>query len=239
MRENKNNELLASAFLISTIVIAMAIMMLPDKESRKAVEAGNFTDKEISLLASSDSTMHVYTVNDSSETRVLRMKSSALSDSAIASKTFRTLSAKMLATVESPEEDGVGIAAPQVGINRRVIAVKRYDKPGEPFEVYANAKLDTLIGPMEKGPEGCLSVPPMKGIVARYSSVVVSYTDQNTFKTRRDTVKGYSAIIFQHECDHLDGILYIDKADTVYVDKDWEAQIEKSKKALKTAKTSH
>ena len=56
----------------------------------------------------------------------------------------------------------------------------------------------------------------MRGLVPRYTSVIVSYRDPETLEPRRDTVSGYTAVIFQHECDHLDGILYIDRADTVY-----------------------
>ena len=64
----------------------------------------------------------------------------------------------------------------------------------------------------------------MRGLVPRYTSVIVSYVHPETLETRRDTVTGYTGVIFQHECDHLDGILYIDRADTVYVSSSWEAE---------------
>ena len=81
-----------------------------------------------------------------------------------------------------------------------------------------------LFGSIGKGPEGCLSVPPMRGLVPRYTDVIVSYVYPETLEPQRDTVHGYTAVIFQHECDHLEGRLYIDRADTVYVSTAWEAE---------------
>jgi peptide deformylase len=104
-----------------------------------------------------------------------------------------------------------------VGINRRIVAVQRFDKNGEPFEVYPNIHIDTMMGPRVCGPEGCLSVPDRRGIVPRYREIVISWKDPATLQGMRDTVRGFTAVIFQHECDHLDGILYTDRADSVFV----------------------
>jgi peptide deformylase len=129
----------------------------------------------------------------------------------------------MMHTLTDPSQDGVGIAAPQVGINRRIVLVMRYDKPGQPIEPYLNIQIDSLYGTPEPGPEGCLSLPPYRGTVSRYPSVQISYlTPDGTFVSEQ--VDGYSAVIFQHECDHLDGILYTDRADTVYVNEAWAAE---------------
>lgn len=219
----------AALLLTLTFAIAVCLLLIPKAEAQKGVDKGSFTETEKALIANADSVMNVFTVNDTTELKSLRAKSTELSDSAILSSTFRTLAAKLIATVTSPEQNGVGISAPQVGINRRVVAVMRFDKPGKPFEIYANPSIDTLIGPIERGPEGCLSVPGMRGMVSRYSTIVLSYKDLKTLQPRKDTVSGYSAIIFQHECDHLEGILYTDKADTVFVDKIWQAEINKNK----------
>jgi peptide deformylase len=64
----------------------------------------------------------------------------------------------------------------------------------------------------------------MRGLVPRYTDVIVSYVHPETLKPQKDTVHGYTAVIFQHECDHLEGRLYIDRADTVYVSTAWEAE---------------
>ena len=57
-----------------------------------------------------------------------------------------------------------------------------------------------------------------------FEDVIVSYVHPETLKPQKDTVHGYTAVIFQHECDHLEGRLYIDRADTVYVSTAWEAE---------------
>ncbi len=155
------------------------------------------------------------------DSAILRTPSSEVSAAQLKSGELKELAHQMLRTVTHPSQDGVGIAAPQVGINRRVVWVQRFDKPGEPFECYVNVGLDSLFGEITHGPEGCLSVPPMRGYVPRYSGVVVHYTDLETGAVCRERVEGYTAIIFQHECDHLDGILYIDRADTVFVSESW------------------
>jgi peptide deformylase len=116
----------------------------------------------------------------------------------------------MLATVQNPENEGVGIAAPQVGILRRVVAVQRFDKEGEPFEFYVNPEIVEFGDEMELGGEGCLSVPDFSGDVWRAQRIVIKYRDEK-FAEHTETIEGFTAVIFQHEIDHLDGILYIDR----------------------------
>ena len=108
------------------------------------------------------------------------------------------------------EAGGVGLAAPQVGIGLRVIAVQRFDLPGEPFGVYVNPEIVRRTGPAVPGPEGCLSVPDRYGDVARPQQIEIRYRDSR-FIRRREVIRGYTAVIFQHEVDHLDGILFIDR----------------------------
>ncbi len=218
--KSENLDKLSILLALVIVVLTVSLMSLTSKieksQSEEApVEAGVFTEAENSLIMQSDSVMRVLLVTNQADSLVLRKKSVELNQSELALPAFKALAEKMLRTVQAPENDGVGIAAPQVGINRRVIVVCRVDKPGEPFEVYPNAKLDSLYGPITHGPEGCLSIPGLRGNVGRYSSVIVSYNDPVTLQQRKDTVSGYSAIIFQHECDHLDGILYTDKADSL------------------------
>ena len=175
----------------------------------------DFTKAERQIIDNSGDVMYVTTMPGDSA--VLRAQSKDLSAKELKSERLRKLIGKMLATVQDPSQDGVGIAAPQVGINRRIVCVQRFDKEGEPFEAYVNVKLDSLWGEKERGPEGCLSLPGLRGYVSRYQSVLVSYIDRESLQPRKDTVHGFTAVIFQHECDHLDGILYTDRADTVFV----------------------
>ena len=181
-----------------------------------------FTKEQRMIIRQSDSVMYVTTWPEDSA--ILRTPCAELTKAELKSRDLKVLMAKMLKTLRSPQQDGVGIAAPQVGISKRIIWLQRFDKEGGPFECYLNPHIDSLFGDIGKGPEGCLSIPPMRGLVPRYTSVLVSYVHPETLEHRQDTVHGYTAVIFQHECDHLDGILYIDRADTVYVSSSWEAE---------------
>ena len=169
------------------------------------------TQEERALVLSGEGVMRVLTVEDTLDLKVLRALSVDLPVREIDSDFYRTLAQRMLATVTSPEQDGVGIAAPQVGLNRRVVAVQRFDKPGEPFEVYPNIRITAVHGPQELGAEGCLSVPGRRGNVMRSRNVDLAYTSPYTLKDTAESVHGFTAVIFQHECDHLDGVLYTDK----------------------------
>ena len=179
--------------------------------------ADGFTQQELSLIHEADSIMRVLTTDNPDDTAVLRSQSSDLSAQMLSSDDYRRLAELMLATVTHPSQDGVGIAAPQVGLNRRVVAVQRFDKEGEPFEVYPNIRIVWACDSLEAGPEGCLSVPDRREEVMRSQEIVIEYADVTRLEADdimiRDTVKGFTAVIFQHEIDHLDGILYIDKVE--------------------------
>mgnify|MGYP002515310306 FL=1 len=211
-----NPELLSVFIAVVSIMLTVLMMSVARSSSETAqTEEKGFTSEEAGIINAPDSLLRVLTILCKADSLTLRQKSAPIAESELNGDTFRTLAAKMIATVTDSTQNGVGIAAPQVGILRRVIAVCRTDKEGEPFEIYANVKIDSLYGEKSHAPEGCLSIPGLKGNVDRYSSVIVSYTDPATLRTVRDTVHGFPAIIFQHECDHLEGILYIDKADSV------------------------
>ena len=205
----KINRILFPVLILAALVMALTRPKPFSKEQRM-------------IIRQSDSVMYVTVWPEDSV--ILRTPCADLTKAELKSKDLQTLMAKMLATVRAPQHDGVGIAAPQVGISKRIICLQRFDKDGGPFECYLNAHIDSLFGAIGKGPEGCLSIPPMRGLVPRYTNVIVSYIQPETLESKRDTVTGYTAVIFQHECDHLDGRLYIDRADTVYVSTSWEAE---------------
>ena len=181
-------------------------------------EAGgpSLTRAEKALIEGSGPVMRVLTIADKDDSLFLREQSRDFSDKDLKSNNFQTLATKMVTTVTDPSEDGVGIAGPQVGVARRIVAVQRFDKEGEPFEVYPNIRIESLGGEVVSGQEGCLSVPGLRGSVPRHTWIVVSWKDPSTLQTVRDTVEGFTAVIFQHETDHLDGILYTDKAYSLY-----------------------
>lgn len=183
--------------------------------ARSAMKTSGLTKDEKRLIMNSDSVMRVLTIDDREDSLILRDKSKLFTDRTLRGEYAGTLAAKMIATVTSPKEDGVGIAGPQVGVLRRVVAVQRFDKPGKPFEVYFNIVIEPATDQQACGPEGCLSVPGKRGNVDRYTSVKITYTDPNTLQRITEIVSGYTAVIFQHETDHLDGVLYIDRASSI------------------------
>ena len=186
--------------------------------------SGPFEVWERTVITMSDSVMYVNVVSDFEDSLTLRASSRDLSDEELQSDLYKMLAHKMLCTVQSPQQDGVGIAAPQVGLNRRIVALQRLDKEGEPFEVYPNIRILEHLGDTVRGPEGCLSIPGKRGIVPRSEGVIVRWTDPQTLQTVTDTIHGFTAIIFQHETDHLDGVLYTDRAESVFDNPEWEAE---------------
>lgn len=174
--------------------------------------AHGWTAEESGIINSPSDTLHVYTVENQSENEVLRRESCLdFSDEMLSTEEYARLAFKMLATVTAPSQDGVGIAGPQVGILRNIVCVQRFDKPGEPFETYPNIRITNFYGEQEPGPEGCLSVPGKRGEVLRYRDIEISYRNPSTMRDTMERVIGFTAVIFQHECDHLHGVLYSDK----------------------------
>ena len=109
--------------------------------------------------------------------------------------------------------NGAGLAAPQIGVSQRVVIFSvesnpRYpDVDPVPSTVLINPVLTSLGSEMEDGWEGCLSVPGLRGLVGRYKKLRYTGFDQRGQPIDR-TVSGFHARVVQHECDHLDGILY-------------------------------
>lgn len=177
------------------------------------------TKEEAALINGSPDIMRILTTDNEDDLAVLRKGSVNFNVADLNRSEYSALASKLVKTLESTD-GGVGLAAPQVGINRRVVAVQRVDKEGEPIEVYANIVIEEMRGERESGPEGCLSVPGLRGKVMRYKDITIRYTDINSDRLDqpreiREDVSGFAAVIFQHEVDHLDGIIYTDKAEEV------------------------
>jgi peptide deformylase len=109
--------------------------------------------------------------------------------------------------------DGAGLAAPQIGVGLRVVIFGVHSNPRYPDAeevpdtVLVNPTLTPLGSEVEEGWEGCLSVPGMRGIVPRYAHLRYHGCDEHGTEIDR-IVTGFHARVVQHECDHLDGILY-------------------------------
>ncbi len=107
------------------------------------------------------------------------------------------------------EADGVGLAAPQVGVSQRIIVVDPHEQDVKPFGL-VNPVIVQSADDVERGEEGCLSIPGLKDIVERPAAVVVEALDAEG-KPVRIEAEGLLARVLQHEVDHLDGILFIDR----------------------------
>jgi len=108
------------------------------------------------------------------------------------------------------DEDGAGLAAPQVGESLRIFVAEVRAEEGEPLGVYINPVIEAADGEAELVNEGCLSLPEIRGDIRRPPRVTLSWTDLEGARLTR-THDGMLARVWQHECDHLDGVLIIDR----------------------------
>lgn len=148
--------------------------------------------------------MRVYNRMNASDSVVLKSISKPIQPTDVLTK---LLSERMLLSVQ--HEGGVGIAAPQVGINRRMVWVQRFDKEKMPFELFINPEILWASGLMQKGAEGDLSFDE-RGWVLRNYAIQIQYQNLEG-ETISEVLEGFTAVIFQHERDHLDGILLTDR----------------------------
>jgi peptide deformylase len=108
---------------------------------------------------------------------------------------------------------GAGLAATQIGVGLRVVVFgfernPRYPQAEPvPRTILVNPEIDVLSGEMESGWEGCLSVPGMRGLVPRHAHIRYRGRDEEGRSFERE-VRGFHARVVQHECDHLDGVLF-------------------------------
>lgn len=122
---------------------------------------------------------------------------------------IQTLLDDMLETMR--EADGVGLAAPQVGIMRRIFVAE--PQPGKVY-FFVDPEIVSVEGEQEST-EGCLSIPGMLGIVKRPEKIVIKGKDRNG-QMKEYTFEDFEAVVMCHEFDHLEGILYRDKAEEMF-----------------------
>ena len=168
---------------------------------------------------------------------VLRQKAAEIPLVEIASANIQTLIAEMHTGLESQDE-GIALAAPQIGVSRRLFIVSKaalalpaaLKEPGKIRErrafrkkggyfVFVNPRLTKLSREKTLLEEGCLSVRPLYGMIARSKKATIIAYDENGKKFTRGA-SGLLAQVFQHETDHLDGILFIDSATELHEMKD-------------------
>src|SRR6185503_6299746 len=145
---------------------------------------------------------------------ILRQIAAPVPPEGIGAPEIQQLIDDMLDTMR--DEDGAGLAAPQVHVSKRIVIYgiesnPRYpDAEGVPLTVLINPRLTPLTEEQEEDWEGCLSVPDLRGRVPRYTRLRVEAYGRDGVPVRFEA-EGFHARVVQHECDHLDGKVYLDR----------------------------
>lgn len=173
------------------------------------ITSNPLTTEELALILDGDQTqtMYVYQDNIPAELDVLKTNCVEIDPQ---DANIKMLIARMYKTVTDGDRAGVGIAAPQVGLNRRLFLVKRFDKANEPFEFFINPQIIWYSSLLQQGEEGCLSIENRYDTVYRSLAVQITYFDLEG-NHYQEVVEGYTAVIMQHEYDHLNGVLFTDR----------------------------
>lgn len=151
--------------------------------------------------------LRIHTIERDAE--LLRRKSASLTDAEIDDKKTQKLINDLIAQLE--QIDGAGLAAPQVGYLQQIIVVHKEYTPHHEYMILLNPRLASASRKTRVMEEGCLSIPQVWGMVARPVKVRVK-AKSRTGVPMDIKAKGLLARILQHEIDHLQGILFIDKA---------------------------
>lgn len=166
------------------------------------------TEKEFILSGEKESPMRLYLITQKEDSTLLREKSADVRVDK-EDEVLQYFIRRLYKTVTDPKSMGVGIAAPQVGLSRRIIWVQRFDKEGFPFEVYLNPKIVQYTSLRQEGLEGCLSIPDVRDTVNRGYAILIEY-DKLDGSHHYEMIEDFTAVIFQHEIDHLNGIVFTD-----------------------------
>ncbi|MBD2088696.1 peptide deformylase [Microcoleus sp. FACHB-1515] len=146
------------------------------------------------------------------------LRQSATAIDSISDPAIVTLIESLMATLQ--QSNGVGIAAPQVAVSKRLFIVAsrpnlRYPNAPEMEPTpMINPRLVSHSDEVVKDWEGCLSIPGIRGLIPRYRSIEVEYLNPNG-QLQKQELADFVARIFQHELDHLDGLVFLDRLDSV------------------------
>ncbi|MCK9211494.1 MAG: peptide deformylase [Candidatus Latescibacterota bacterium] len=194
-------------------ILSITLLFIAGCAGTKQInKEGQFTSAQTELIMTADSSapMRVLSVYNKQDSLLLRSKSVDVipdSNDIILNNLIR----RMYTTVNDSLTEGVGIAAPQVGILKNIIWVQRYDKTGYPFEVYLNPKIKQYTKKKLNWVEGCLSVPGRRDTTTTRSyAILLDYMKPDN-SHQLEMIEGFTAIILQHEIDHLNGIIYLDR----------------------------
>lgn len=173
--------------------------------------AANFSTAQSNLISAKgeNESMRLFLTTSASDSTLLRTKSTDVIPG-VEDKLLDKFINRLYATVTDSTNLGVGIAAPQVGILKNIIWVQRFDKEEFPFEVYLNPRILQYSIKKQPCPEGCLSIPNKRATTQNRAYAILLEYDKRDGSHHIEMVEDFTAVIFQHEIDHLNGILFID-----------------------------
>ncbi|MDH4128413.1 MAG: peptide deformylase [Spirochaetota bacterium] len=149
---------------------------------------------------------------------VLRTVTNNVENNEIKSNEIQCLIDNMIETMH--EYEGLGIAAPQVHVSKRIVVIESFktnrypDAPEIPQIVMINPEIEYLTDDLIESWEGCLSIPNLRGKVPRCQKVKVTFLNRLAEKTTIEA-QDFFSIVIQHETDHLDGLVFLDRMQTL------------------------
>lgn len=156
---------------------------------------------------------------------MLRAVAQPVRDEELATPGFQRFLDDLVETMRTAH--GAGLSAPQVGVSRRAFCVEVHENPRYPYKpdldlrVLVNPSVRTLSDEAFSSYEGCLSIPDLRGRLTRHLEIEITYTDRDGRKVV-EQMRGLSAGTFQHEQDHLDGILFVDRVEDTRTLTTWD-----------------
>lgn len=171
----------------------------------------DFNKEQSQLIFSGDAetSMRVFKINKQQDSILLRSQSEPVN--VVKNKeVLKLLVERMKTTMIDSVNMGIGIAAPQVGVLKQVIVVQRFDIDHFPIEGYINPVIIQYSKKKQTRREGCLSIPDRSDTLSSRAYAILLEYDTLEGIHRTEMVEGLTSIVFQHEIDHLNGILYTD-----------------------------
>jgi len=191
--------------------ITISILAFNCSSVKPNLNTHSFSPNEAQMILEADTLtpMRVYKITSNSDSLLLRQKSGYIKPDPN-NPVLKTFIKRLYRTVTDSMSLGAGIAAPQVGVLKNIVWVQRFDKENFPFEVFLNPVIVQYSDMKQTNKEGCLSIPNRRETLDnRAYAVLVEYDTENG-EHKTEMVEGFTSVIFQHEIDHLNGILYLD-----------------------------
>jgi peptide deformylase len=198
----------ASLSIIILMLLPFIFMIILFSNKKTNINENNFSTEQINLINSGKENEKMNILNWFEYKDSLLLSKSSSKIIFLKDKNLDLLINRLYVTVTDTINEAVGIAAPQVGILKKIIWVKRHDKFNSPFEVYINPEITKSSDTLIKRNDACLSLPDIEGYSFRYKWIEVSYINKNGDKKKETITDVLTAHIFQHEIDHLNGIIW-------------------------------